>query len=77
MSKVSVETKVLGIDLSKGAVSVLYRTLITTTLTKTVTVSQTRFVTAYVATAVTKIYTHPLTATTVVVPTTFTLTVVE
>jgi len=74
---VKVETKVVDVDLSKGVVSVLYRTVLTTTVTRTTTVTMTKYSTPVVATAVTKVYTHPLTTVSTVVPTTYTLTVIE
>ena len=72
-----VETRVVGVDLKNAVITVEYVTRVTTTVTTTVTVTRTKTVTAVVATAVTKIYTHPLTTITTVVPTTTTLTVIE
>ena len=73
----TVETRVVGVDLRNGVITVEYLTRITTTVTTTVTVTRTRILTAVVATAVTRVYTHPLTTVTTVVPTNTTLTVVE
>lgn len=73
----TVETRVVGVDLKNGVITVEYLTRITTTVTTTVTVTRTKTLTAVVATAVTRVYTHPLTTVTTVVPTNTTLTVVE
>jgi len=73
----TVETRVVGIDLERGVITVEYLTRITTTVTTTVTVTRTKTLTAVVATAVTRVYTHPLTTVTTVVPTNTTLTVIE
>jgi hypothetical protein len=73
----AVETRVVGVDLKNGVITVEYLTRITTTVTTTVTVTRTRTLTAVVATAVTRVYTHPLTTITTVVPTNTTLTVIE
>ncbi|MCI4438152.1 MAG: hypothetical protein JHC33_15200, partial [Ignisphaera sp.] len=58
----TVETKVLGVDLQSGVITVEYLTHVTTTITTTITITRTRTLTAVVATAITYIYTHPLTA---------------
>ena len=73
----TVETRVVGIDLERGVITVEYLARITTTVTTTVTVTRTKTLTAVVATAVTRVYTHPLTTVTTVVPTNTTLTVIE
>jgi hypothetical protein len=72
-----VETRVVGVDLRNGVITVEYLTYITTTVTTTVTVTRTKTLTAVVATAVTRVYIHPLTTITTVVPTNTTLTVIE
>jgi hypothetical protein len=72
-----VETRVVGVDLKNAVITVEYLTRITTTVTTSVTVTRTKTVTAVVATAVTMIYTHPLTTITTVVPTNTTITVIE
>jgi hypothetical protein len=73
----AVETRVVGVDLKNGVITVEYLTRITTTVTTTVTVTRTRTLTAVVATAVTRVYVHPLTTVVTVVPTNTTLTVIE
>jgi hypothetical protein len=73
----TVETRILGIDLRNAVITVEYLTRVTTTITTTVTVTRTKTVTAVVATAITIIYTHPLTTITTVVPTNTTITVIE
>jgi len=70
----TVETSVLSLDLANALITVLYRTYVTTVTTMTHYVTNTHYITAVVATAVTRIYSHPLTVTTVVVQTEFTIT---
>jgi hypothetical protein len=73
----TVETRVVGVDLKSGVITVEYLTRITTTVTTTVTVTRTKTLTAVVATAVTRVYTHSLTTVTTVISTNTTLTVIE
>ena len=72
----TVETKVLGVDLRSGVITVEYLTHVTTTITTTITITRTKTLTAVVATAITYIYTHPLTTVSTVISTNTTLTII-